>query len=299
MAPTAADEKLEGMIRDLADKFGKFQIESERRDTAISGEIAALRTKVEGDITVLGTKVGGDIKALRTKVEGDITVLGTKVGGDIKALEMRVERAFGFQRWLAGFLIPISLGLIGTAVTLAYGAGQLDASVKALASRMGGVEEGLKKVNETLQTTTNKAGSASPAVTAPLDRVFDLPLRESIGAQIRMALLNKNGPQGGQPSMDGLSVIVSHKVDAGKKPDWLTAGMHGLVLLDRRLTDDGLVAIQSSGAKYLDDVVLKNTVDYSLSFTVKGSDLEKFRDKMASIGSGDDLPFSVSFARAR
>ena len=441
MPPTATDEKLEGMIRDLADKFGKFHVESERRDVALSGEIATLGVRVEGRIAILEKDLGGRITTLEkdlggriTTLEKDlggrITTLEKDLGGKITALDKRVDQAFGFQRWLAGFLIPISVSLIGSAIALAYNAGRLAGSVESLAFRVGALEEGLKKFGQKLDQVAPATAKPGPASTAeemsgrpvtskeiqvdgqivegmpiwtvgaattpanvivnpgdtivwravagehglvfstqtqaeaflqfsvggglpklgpqtvgsqvawgvapqpsgtilaratvktgvatgaPLrffcdrhgkamsgtvatpdpDRVFDLPIKQNIGDQIKDALSDKDGPGGGRPARDR-TFRVGAKVGAGKKPDWLANGMDGLVLLDHRLTDS--VIIQANFAKYLDDMTHENQVDYSLAFTVKGAELEKFRDTLISIGSGENLPFSISFVRDR
>jgi hypothetical protein len=323
MMPTSTDDKLAAMIGELADNFAKFQIEyatdraeikSDLRElearnkgdlrefearingdfrelkAQVDGSIQELKVQVDGSIQGLKVQVDGSIRELKAQVDGSIQNLDTKFGTGLLSLEKRVDRGFGLQMWLAGFLIPATIGLIATAISLAFSAGHLDSSVKQLSARMDKLEQALEKMSSSLRPPTPPIG---PSAANPPGRVYELHHKESLMGQIDEAITRGKNRQG---EIDE-PFHLNKEFDAEDKPGWLADGMMGLVLLDGKLTAEGIAKKPSFHVSYQDDQSKKNKICYSIGFQVKSSELTKFKDLILAIDPAGNLPFSICFVR--
>jgi hypothetical protein len=297
--PTSTDDKLAAMIGELAVGFAEFKVEYATQRAETRSDLREFEARIKGDLREFEARINGDIRELKAQIDGSIQNLDTKFEGEFrsvekefKSLEKRVDRGFGFQKWLAGFLIPTTIGLIGTAVSLAFSAGHLDSSVRQLSARMDKLEQALERSSSVSRQPT-PSPPILPLVANPSERIFELRPKANMIDQIDSAIAAGNNPQIGQD----ITLHAGTKLDAGLKPEWLTNGMTGLVLLDGRLTVDGIVTKFSSSADYRDDKSIRNEVHYSINFNIKHSELEKFKNRISSIDPAGNLPFSICFVR--
>ncbi len=106
---------------DLPTEDVKDLRESQKR---LAGEVHEIRGELAGLRLEMAEKFG----EFRTEMAGSLGA----INGTLESLRTRLDHSVSVAKWTVGILMPIIVGLIGTAVWLTWHAAKLDSRVERL-----------------------------------------------------------------------------------------------------------------------------------------------------------------------